>query len=59
MNFNKIQQTFDNYVHNFDLNNKEIKLKYEHTLEVSNLCLEIAKRMKLSKEDQDLAKLIG
>ena len=55
----RIEEVFKDYVDTFDLDNKNIKLKYFHTLEVANISYEIANLMNLSEEDKDLAKLIG
>lgn len=59
MDFEKIEETFKEYVSTFDWNNENIKLKYYHTLEVAKISEKIAKLMGLSKEEQDLTKLIG
>lgn len=59
MDFNKIHEVFERYVNTFDMNNKNISLKYYHTLEVADISYKIASDMGLSKEDVDLAKLIG
>lgn len=59
MNFWKIEQAFRNYVDTFDWSNEKIRLKYFHTIQVANISYELAERLNLSKEDRDLAKLIG
>lgn len=59
MDFKKIEETFKEYVDEFDFSNEKISLKYYHTLEVANISLDVAKRLHLSVEDQDLARLIG
>ena len=47
---------FNNYVkNNFDMNNKKIKLKYDHTLRVVEYAKQIAQDENLSKSDVDLA----
>ena len=59
MDFDKIHKVFADYVNNFDMSDKNISLKYYHTLEVSDICYKIASLLGLSDEDKDLAKLIG
>jgi len=59
MNFKEIEQVFKNYVDTFDWSNEKIRLKYFHTIEVANISYEVANRLNLSKEEKDLAKLIG
>lgn len=50
---------FENYIKNYNLNDKLIKLKYDHTYQVVDLMMEIACRLNLSKEEIELAKIIG
>jgi len=59
MDIDKIHKEFTNYVNTFDMNDKNISLKYYHTLEVADISYKIASEMGLSGEDKDLAKLIG
>lgn len=59
MDFGKIEQVFRDYVDTFDWSNENIRLKYFHTIEVANISYEVAKRLNLSSEERDLAKLIG
>ena len=59
MDFGKIEQVFRDYVDIFDWSNENIRLKYFHTIEVANISYEVAKRLNLSSEERDLAKLIG
>lgn len=59
MDFNLIDSEFKKYVSNFNFDDEKISLKYYHTLEVANICYEVAEALGLSKEDKDLAKLIG
>ena len=59
MDFEQIEKTFNNYVERFDWNNNDIRLKYFHTLQVANISYEVARRLNLSNEERDLAKLIG
>jgi len=50
---------FKSYVNNYDLDNKRIKHKYEHSLRVAKEAEEISMLLKLSDEDKHLATLIG
>ena len=50
---------FENYLDGFDRDNEKIRLKIIHTNEVVRCAGEIAERMNLTKEDQDLAKVIA
>lgn len=59
IDFNKTQKAFENYVNDFDINNGMINLKIIHTYKVVELSEYIAKDLKLSEEDIELAKLIG
>lgn len=59
IDFNKTQKAFENYVNGFDINNGMINLKIIHTYKVVELSEYIAKDLKLSEEDIELAKLIG
>lgn len=54
-----MQKEFDKYVKKFDLNNKDIKLKYNHSYRVEKLNEKYAKKLNFSKEDVKLAKIIG
>ena len=47
------------YTDNFDKNDKDISLKYNHSLAVMDLMKELAFRLNLDKEDVELAGLIG
>lgn len=55
----KAQKVFENYINEYDLTKDMIRLKAEHTFRVSRLCEEIARSLELSKEETDLAWLIG
>lgn len=50
---------FERYVRGFDFQNPQIALKYEHTLNVANLCAEVARGIGLGSDDVDLAWLCG
>lgn len=55
----KARKVFDDYVNLYDSSDEKIKLKIEHTYRVSELSEKIAESMNLSKEDKDIAWLIG
>ncbi|HIW81238.1 MAG TPA: HD domain-containing protein [Candidatus Acetatifactor stercoripullorum] len=55
----RAKSAFWAYVNGFDVQKDMIRLKVEHTFRVSQLCEEIADSLGLSKEDRDLAWLIG
>lgn len=50
---------FREYVSHYDLNNEKIKRKYEHSIRVMNLSNKYATLLEFSKEDIELATLIG
>ena len=52
-------ERFREYVAQYNLKNKKIKLKYRHSLLVSKLCNEIGKSLGLDAEKLELATLIG
>lgn len=53
------KQAFKEYLAQYDCKNDKIKLKIVHTYGVVNCMDEITRRMELSKEDRDLARLIA
>ncbi|MDD3204418.1 MAG: HD domain-containing protein [Lachnospiraceae bacterium] len=55
----RVTDTFYKYVDNYDQKDGKVKLKIDHTIRVAHLSEEIAKTLQLSKEDVDLAWLIG
>jgi putative nucleotidyltransferase with HDIG domain len=59
INIEHAKEAFSNYVSNYDLSNKKIKLKYNHSLRVSALCKNIAKSLNMNDEEILLAELIG
>lgn len=59
MDYEKIKLKFDEYVNTFDMTNKNVKLKYNHSLSTATLMTELAFRLELSKEEIILAKTIG
>lgn len=50
---------FDEYVNNYDIKNQKIKLKIDHIKRVSKIAKQIATNLNLSKEDIELAEIIG
>ena len=52
-------EEFDKYVSNFDLNNKDIKLKYNHSFRVMKLSEKYSKLLNFNGYDIKLASLIG
>lgn len=54
-----IVSVFNDYVANFDLNDKSITLKKEHSIAVMDLMGELAFRLGLPSDDISLARLIG
>ena len=57
--YEKVKKAFDNYYNNYKNLSKDIDRKYTHSLTVTKLMEELAKRLGLSKEDIILAKEIG
>lgn len=55
----KAKKEFKKYVSNYDINNQKIKLKIDHIERTANIAKEIAESLNLSKEDIELAELIG
>jgi len=59
MNLEKAKEQFIKYTENYDLKNETIKGKQIHSLRVMEISKQIAERLELSKEEIDLATLIG
>ncbi len=55
----KAQENFINFTKNYDLTNKNIKMKQAHSIRVMNIMKKLAEGIGLDKEDTELAKLIG
>lgn len=55
----KAKREFLNYTSNYDSNNKHIRSKISHSLRVMNYSTKIAESLNLSKQQIDLATLIG
>lgn len=56
---NKLDESFDNYLKSFDMNDKQINFKYRHSYKVKELMKELALKFKLSKEEVEVAEVIG
>ncbi len=54
-----MQENFDKYVHNFDMKDEIIKAKYNHSYRVMKLSEKYARKLNFSKEDIEIAKIIG
>ncbi|HHW69396.1 MAG TPA: HD domain-containing protein [Tenericutes bacterium] len=52
-------EEFNNYIKAYDINDKKIKLKYDHSFRVMERSGELARKLDLSVSDVELAKLIG
>ena len=53
------KEAFERYMKNYDLNDFDINLKYEHTFRVATRAKELAETLNLSSEDIELAYLCG
>lgn len=59
MDLDKLTKQFDEYVSNYDMSIKEIKLKYHHSYKVMELMKELSDKLNLSDEETRLAQVIG
>lgn len=59
MDLELAKKEFIKYTNSYDITNSRIKRKVDHSLRVMNHCKTIAKSLSLSKEEIDLAILIG
>lgn len=59
INIEHAKAAFDNFIHQFDVNDPKIDLKIRHTYYVMDACEYLAKEMNLDKTNHDLAVLIG
>ena len=59
MNIEKACKEFINYTENYDLSNCHIKRKQGHSIRVMEISKNIAEKLKLNKEQIELATLIG
>ena len=55
----KIKEIFQSYVDKYNSRDGKIKLKIDHTYRVAKICEKIAKELKLSSKDIDIAYLTG
>ena len=54
-----LEEAFEKYVSNYNLENRDIKLKYNHSYRVMKLQEKYAKLLGFSPEDVELARIIG
>ncbi|MEI3508262.1 MAG: HD domain-containing protein [Bacilli bacterium] len=54
-----MNEEFKRYVSNYNINDKAIKMKYNHSLRVQKLCKEIAEKTGYSENDIKIAEVIG
>ena len=59
MDYNRAKEVFEQYLDGYDRENDKVRLKIIHTYGVVDQSTELAKRLKLSAEDTDLARLIA
>lgn len=59
MDIEFIDQKFKEYINTFNIEDKNIYLKYEHTLEVVKFSESIARKLNLNEEEINLAKAIA
>lgn len=59
MDYNRAKEVFEQYLDGYDRENDKVRLKIIHTYGVVDQSTELAKRMKLSEEDMDLARIIA
>lgn len=59
MDFNNAKRVFENYLDSYDRDNDKVRLKVVHTYGVVAQSTEIARRMQLSGEDTELARIIA
>ena len=59
MDYRSAKQVFEEYLDGYDRENDKVKLKIIHTYGVVAQSAELAKRMQLSPEDSELARIIA
>lgn len=59
INKRQLISVFDKYVSNYDISNIRIKLKYNHTLRVADICERIAKSLDLTEFEIDYCWVMG
>ena len=52
-------EEFKKYVNNYDLNDRFIKLKYNHSIRVMELALKYAEKLGFNEEEKEIAIIIG
>ena len=55
----RVTRAFDEYTSHYNLSDPKVKLKYDHTYRVADLADDIARSLSMSREDIDLAWLLG
>lgn len=55
----RAKKAFKEYTDKYDKNHPKVRYKIEHTYRVAENCKRIAKNLKLSEEEQNLAEIIG
>ena len=59
MNYNNAKEQFEKYLDSYDRDNGKVRLKIIHTYGVVHDMTKICKRMQLSEEDTELARIIA
>ena len=59
MDYKNAKALFEQYLDGYDRNDDKVRLKIVHTYGVVKQSEEIAKRMRLSEEDTELARMIA
>lgn len=54
-----VKETFARYVADYDMSDVKIKLKYDHTYRVAEMCDAITATLDMTPEDRDIAWLTG
>ncbi|MDD2376739.1 MAG: HD domain-containing protein [Clostridia bacterium] len=58
-NIDRIRDTFDNFIKDYDKTNHMIDMKYKHAIDVANNALNIARSIGLDEEGRYLAYIVG
>jgi len=59
MNIEVLKEIFENYVKKYDMNDDPIKLKFDHSIRVMELCDFIAKENNFKEKDVEISILVG
>jgi HD superfamily phosphohydrolase YqeK len=59
INLDHVKLRFKEFMKNYDMNNPRVEYKYNHSLEVCDLSMEIANYLNLSREEIKLSGVIG